>query len=251
MAFTGGVGLFDPTGTAEDVARLYLAALDRPPDLSGLEGWTALIDGSNVPLSAVATDFTASPEFIQDYGSLTNAAYVQRLYLNVLGRQPDPAGLQDWVAQLAAGATRGSVLLGFSQSAEFESDNVSTIGDTNNAEAYRLYTAALNRTPDVPGLAYWSGQLAAGASPTEVAQDFVNSQEFQTDYEGMSPGAFVSALYQNVLHRAGDPAGQQAWTTYLQGGGSMASVVVGFSDSVENRAQTAAATHANWVFIPS
>jgi hypothetical protein len=52
-----------------------------------------------------------------------------------------------------------------------------------------------------------------------------------------------------VLHRAGDPGGQQFWTAQLQGGASQASVLVGFSDSPENRAQTANATHDGWVFI--
>jgi hypothetical protein len=67
----------------------------------------------------------------------------------------------------------------------------------------------------------------------------------------LSVSDFVTALYQNVLHRAPGAAGLQAWTGALQGGASEASVVVGFSDSLEYRAATAGATHANWVFIPS
>jgi hypothetical protein len=251
MAFTDGLGVFDPTGTAEDVARLYLAALDRPPDVAGLEFWTAAIDGSNVSLSAIGSDFAGSPEFIQDYGALSNSGYVQQLYLNVLSRPADSGGLQYWMGQLASGATRGDVLTAFSQSPEFESDTLSTGGTTNNAEAYRLYVAALNRIPDAAGEAYWSSQLANGATPTQVAQGFVNSPEFQQDYGTMSPSDFVAALYQNVLHRAGDPGGEEYWTNQLKQGVSQASVVVGFSDSIENMAQTAAATHANWVFIPS
>jgi hypothetical protein len=251
MAFTNGVGVFDPTGTAEDVARLYLAALNRAPDVAGLEGWTALIDNSNVALSTVGDDFTESPEFIHDYGALSNSAYVQQLYLNVLGRAAEPAGLQGWTNALASGETRGDVLTGFSQSSEFERNTISIAGEADNAEAYRLYTAALNRTPDPAGLAGWSADLAGGASPTQVAQGFIDSAEFQHDYEGLSVSDFVSALYENVLHRAGDPAGQQAWTNFLLNGGSESTVLIGFSDGVENRAQTAAATHANWVFIPS
>jgi hypothetical protein len=52
-----------------------------------------------------------------------------------------------------------------------------------------------------------------------------------------------------VLHRGPDTAGQQYWTNALQQGSSEASVLIGFSDSLENRIQTAGATHANWVFI--
>ncbi|HEY4043429.1 MAG TPA: DUF4214 domain-containing protein, partial [Rhodopila sp.] len=251
MVFTDGVGIFDPTGSAEDVARLYLAALNRAPDVPGLEGWTNLIDNSNVPLTTVADDFVLSPEFTQDYGALTDTSFVQQLYQNVLHRAADAGGLQAWVGLLASGGTRGGVLLGFSQSAEYEADTLSTGGDANNAEAYRLYQAALDRTPDPAGQAYWAGQLAGGATPTQVAQDFVGSAEFQQKYGTLSVSDFVSTLYENALHRAADPAGLQAWTNFLQQGGSEAGVIVGFSDSLENRAQTAGGTHANWVFIPS
>jgi hypothetical protein len=50
-----------------------------------------------------------------------------------------------------------------------------------------------------------------------------------------------------VLQRAPDAAGLQFWTNALQQGASEASVLVGFSDSLENRILTAGATHANWV----
>jgi hypothetical protein len=251
MAFTNGIGLFDPTGTGEEVARLYLAALDRVPDLGGLQFWTSLINVSNTSLASVGNYFAASPEFMQDYGSLSNSDYVQQLYRNVLDRAADQGGLQYWTGLLASGASRGDVLVGFSQSFEFESDTVSTAGTPENAEAYRLYTAALDRAPDPGGLAFWSAQLANGATPTQVAQGFIDSPEFQSDYASMTTSDFVAALYENILHRTGDPGGEAFWTGVLEKGGSEASVIVGFSDSIENIAQTAGATHANWVFIPS
>jgi phospholipase/lecithinase/hemolysin len=94
MQFTDDVGVFDPTGAAEDVARLYGTALERAPDLAGLEYWTAEINNSNVSLAAVANSFAASPEFIQDDGSLSNAAFVNQLYQDVLGRPADAGGAQ-------------------------------------------------------------------------------------------------------------------------------------------------------------
>lgn len=54
-----------------------------------------------------------------------------------------------------------------------------------------------------------------------------------------------------ALHRTPDAAGLQGWVNALRNGASEASVVVGFSDSLESRALTAGATHANSVFIPS
>jgi hypothetical protein len=250
MAFADGTGVFDPTGSAENVARLYMATLGRAPDVPGLQFWAGQMDNAHVPLSDIATSFTNSPEFIQDYGTLSNNAFVQQLYQNVLGRPADTGGLQFWGNQLASGASRGAIVIGFSQSPEYEDKTLSMGGDVHNAEAYRLYVAGLGRAPDADGEAYWSSQLAGGATSTAVAQGFVNSAEFQHSYGALSTSDFVSALYQNVLHRTGDQAGMQYWTNLLGTGTSQASVIVGFADSLENRAQTAAATHANWVFVP-
>jgi hypothetical protein len=251
MMFTDGVGVFDPTGTAEDVARLYKAALDRPPDVAGLGSWTSAIDDSNVPLLSVANSFTTSPEFIQDFGSLSDAAFVNQLYLQVLGRPADAAGAQAWDSALGSGLSRGAVLVDFAESQEYEGDTISTAGDPNNAEVFRVYNAALGRAPDAGGQAAWSSFLANGGTPTQIAQGLVSSPEFMQDFGSLNDSDFVSLSYKNVLHRAADAAGAMSWTNALQQGDSRASVVVGFADSTENRALTAGATHANWVFIPA
>jgi ELWxxDGT repeat protein len=251
IVFTNGTGVFDRTGTAEDVARLYGAALDRAPDVQGLEAWRSAIDSSTLSLTAVANAFAASPEFIQDYGALSNADFVNRLYQNVLGRPADAAGAQGWTNALAAGMSRGTALLGFAESQENEANTISTAGDPNNAEVYRLYEATLGRPPDSDGLASWSALLASGGSPPQVAQALVSSAEFLQDYGKLSPTDFVTALYRNTLHRAPDTAGLQGWVGALTSGASEASVVIGFADSLEYRGLTAGATHANWVFIPS
>jgi uncharacterized protein DUF4214 len=249
MTFTDGTGVFDPTGTAGDVDRLYSAALGRAPDVGGLAFWTNDVDGSQVPLGDVAGSFASSPEFIQHFGSLADPAFVQQLYQNVLNRPGDASGAQFWQDQLASGISRGQVVLGFAESPENETDTLATAGDKNNAEAFRLYQATLNRAPDQAGQTFWSSALGNGATPEQLAQGFIGSAEFQQKFGSLSAADFVSQLYQNVLHRAGDPAGQQFWTTQLQQGASQASVVVGFSDGLENRAQTAGATHDDWVFI--
>jgi Domain of unknown function (DUF4214) len=251
MLFTDGTGVFDPGGTAENVARLYLTALHRAPDLAGLEAWTAAIDTSHVPMSAVANSFATSPEFIRDYGSLSNAGFVAQLYLNALGRPEDAAGAQGWDNVLTSGMSRGAVTLSFAESQEEAANTVATAGDGNDAEVYRLYQAAFSRPPDPAGENFWSSALAGGATPMAVAQSFVSSSEFQQTYGGLSASDFVSALYQNALHRPADPGGLQAWTNMLQQGATQANVIVDFSDSLESRVQTAGATHADWVFIPT
>ena len=97
--------------------RLYLAALGRTPDSSGMATWMNAINGGT-DLEHVANGFTHSTEFQSKYGDLNNAEYVHQLYANVLHREPDAAGLANWVGALNSGETREHVLVGFSESAE-------------------------------------------------------------------------------------------------------------------------------------
>jgi hypothetical protein len=250
MAFTDGIGVFDPTGTAEDVARLYYVALDRAPDVAGLEAWTADIDDGPMSLAIVANDIASSPEFLQDYGASSNAEFVTQLYQNALGRAPDPAGFQAWNNALASGMSRGEVLVGFAESQEDKADTITTAGDVYNAEIYRLYETGLGRAPDPGGLAGWTAMLASGVTPVHIAQDIIGSAEFQQDYGQLNANDFVAQLYKNGLDRAPDPLGLQNWVNALQAGATAASVLVSIADSNESRALSAIPTHANWVFIP-
>ncbi len=111
----------------------------------------------------------------------------------------------------------------------------------NAGEAYRLYRAALDRTPDVLGLGGWIKVLDTGGSLASVASGFLGSQEFMNKYGGPHPSDLdlVTLLYRKVLHRAPNPVGLEGWLNNLQGGQSRESVLIGFSESLENIQQTA------------
>jgi hypothetical protein len=120
-----GLPLFSPGAFAQirdaevadapPIARLYAAAFDRYPDSAGLTFWVySWLDGKS--FLDIAEEFYQSPEFTQSYGPLTDRQFVDQLYFNVLGRSGDTGGVDFWGAQLASGASRASVLLGFSQS---------------------------------------------------------------------------------------------------------------------------------------
>ena len=105
----------------DDVFRLYLATLARTPDLLGIDNWTkALAEGSSI--TAVASGFVLSAEFQAMYGDLGHIGFVAQLYRNVLGREADLEGLENWAARLAQGTDRAEVVVGFSQSREFVRD---------------------------------------------------------------------------------------------------------------------------------
>jgi Ca2+-binding RTX toxin-like protein len=109
----------DLNGTAGQIYRLYQAAFDREPDSAGLGFWISAMD-HGVSLVEVAANFIRSSEFSNRYGaSLSNEMFVDNLYHNILGREPEQMGFDYWINVLQEGkAERDSVLIGFSESLE-------------------------------------------------------------------------------------------------------------------------------------
>ena len=119
-------------------------------------------------------------------------------------------------------------------------------------QAYRLYQAAFNRTPDSGGVGFWIYQMDKGLSLNEVAGYFVTSKEF-TDMYGtnLSNAAFIDKLYQNVLHRSGDTGGVAFWLNYMDnGGGTQAQVLAYFGESAENVSTLAATIGQGFTYTP-
>ena len=107
----------------------------------------------------------------------------------------------------------------------------------NAGQAYRLYQAAFNRTPDKKGLGFWINALDQGDTLKQVGFNFISSQEFTVLYgEDVTDNIFLSSLYDNVLHRALDTAGQIFWMNELQTQ-PRENVLIGFSESEENKLQ--------------
>jgi hypothetical protein len=136
------------------VARLYLAALRRVPDAPGLNNWVNFVR-AGTSLQVMADAFASSQEFINRYGAMSNRDYVAQLYRDVLGREADAAGLADWTGRLDAGtATRGGILIGFSESQEAIHLFAPTL------RTFLHYFAFLGATPTQQDLDYWKNYLA-------------------------------------------------------------------------------------------
>lgn len=108
----------EETRALEFVDRLYRIILGRAPDVAGLNDWVDAINTCRVTASETVRGFLYSPEFLRK--KLTNIEYVTVLYQAVLGRNPDNAGLKDWLIVLDNGASRDNVLTGFLTSNEFD-----------------------------------------------------------------------------------------------------------------------------------
>ena len=104
-------------------------------------------------------------------------------------------------------------------------------------QVYALYEGLLGRGPDALGGQGWASVLEHGASLEVVTQGFLNAAETQINLNATDNADFVAQLYQTVLGRAADAAGQLSWTQALEGGVSRAAVANGFVFSAEHVGQ--------------
>ncbi|WP_212761035.1 DUF4214 domain-containing protein [Telluria aromaticivorans] len=124
--------------------------------------------------------------------------------------------------------------------------------DGNAGQAYRLYQAAFNRTPDGGGLGYWIGTMDKGSSLDSVAANFINSAEFKGIY-GVNPTSqqLVARFYENILHRAPEAAGLAYWSDLLERrAATVAEVLADISESGENKAALVGVIGNGFGFTP-
>jgi hypothetical protein len=174
----------------------------------------------------------------QASGLTGNQAIVSQLFTDLLRRAPDSTGLAFWSSQLNQGQSVAQVALGIENSLEFRTNEVNS-----------LYQCFLNRSADPAGLSFFVSLL--NSQNNEESDDFddfrehggttalnaaltllLGSQEFFQDQGGTNAG-FVTALYQDLLGRAPDPAGAQSHEQALANGVSRGQVVQSFLSSPE------------------
>ncbi|MFT8246071.1 DUF4214 domain-containing protein [Roseomonas sp. BN140053] len=248
LVFADGRMVFDAADPAAQVVRLYNAALARGPEQAGLNYYIDALQHGR-PLAEIAAGFNGSPEFQARYGSnLSLDAYLGQLYQNVLGRGASEAELQYYRDRAAAGDSRETLLVAFSESeenqartAELVKAGIWDVSETA-AQVARLYDTMFGRLPDLAGLRFYKDQLDAGTATLQgVVQSFTGSPEFQALY-GTNPGSteFVQLLYRNALDRSASPDEISHYVPKLAGDAlSRADAVIGFSESPEHQALTA------------
>lgn len=234
----------------DQITRLYQAVFGRSADAEGFDFWTDQYrEGGS--LTAIAAQFAGGQEFADRYGSNpTNAALVDAMYENVLGRDGDAGGVRFWLDQLETGAiTQVGLLVAFADSDEnIERTNTSQPLQAREAQLLRLYRSAFGRFPDADGFAFWMGEYTETTPLRDIALRMSQSPEF-TDIYGTSPrpSELVDRLYQNVLGRSGDAGGVTFWEAQYVDGRSIPEMVAAFADSEENLERTGTAPNPTQV----
>ena len=154
------------------VTRLYWAFFLRAPDKAGLDYWVQQ-NAAGKGLHTIAGQFAQSKEFKDTYGPLANSAFVTLVYQNVLQRDPAPSEVAYWTQQLDTKAkTRGSVMVGFSESAEgraFLAPQVDTV---------LVALGMLGSIPPKAGFTLMVSAILGGAPLEQVVQALRLSPEY-------------------------------------------------------------------------
>ena len=100
--------------------------------------------------------------------------FVERFYINILGRASDTAGLEHWSNSLEnASKTADDIANGFFNSTEFLNKS------TSNSQFVDIaYRTLLGREADDNGKAHWLGELENGRARNDILDGFIYSNEF-------------------------------------------------------------------------
>ena len=97
------------TPTESNVARLYVATLDRAPDADGLTYW---VESSGLNLEQIALSFFDQPELDAKYPKgTTYREFIQSIYTNLFKRTPDDTGWDYWEEELESGSVARSLFI--------------------------------------------------------------------------------------------------------------------------------------------
>jgi hypothetical protein len=107
-----------PNTPGASLDRLYEAYFLRQADTAGFNYWMDQIRGG-ADLAEVAEWFADSEEFQTRYAGMEFADFLDQLYRDVLGREPDETGKVYWLDLLDRGLlNRGTIVIQFTEGAE-------------------------------------------------------------------------------------------------------------------------------------
>ena len=198
---TSIVGLGDgparPMPLDGQLARLYEAYFDRSADAAGIDYWRA-VRSQSVSIEAVSDEFARSTEFGTTYGPLGDEQFIDRLYRNVLDRSPDPEGYEYWLGLLDAGVARGTIVLWFSESAEFVvATNTAAPQSSAQGAVERLHLGLLRRAPSDSELERLVLRGQATSLQT-VATELSKSDEFRAVWNGENGADLAELIAESV-----------------------------------------------------
>ena len=177
-------------GDSDYVDVLYHTFFDREADTEGRKTWMDKLE-AGMSREYVLRGFVNSQEFqklCDSFGIIRGTMelgnkrdqnegitmFVNRLYVQALGRKGEPAGLEDWTGKILDHIeSPEDVAKSFIFSDEFVNKG---LNDTEYVKV--LYRTFMGREYDQAGLDNWVMKLAIGVSREKVLEGFSRSEEF-------------------------------------------------------------------------
>jgi lysophospholipase L1-like esterase len=150
------------------------------------------------------------------------ATFVDALYRDFLSRSADQAGISYWSAQLDHGVSRLAVAMTFAKTDEHFADLV-----------HADYRDDLGHDATAGDVGYWLAQRHAGLTESQLNARIIASDEFYYRAGG-NDGAWLEAVYDDVLGRGAAPTSVSYWLGRLTAGGARGEVASNIVDSAEH-----------------
>jgi hypothetical protein len=174
---------------------------------------------------------------------LLNATPVQlvnRLYSDLLDRQPDIGGLSFWSNQLAGGQQTNAV--------------AARILGTNEALGKLVdsrFQLILGRAVDPAARSFFTQTLQAGTSITGLDASLYSSAEFTGSKSAGDDGAFVNAVFTSALGRSSDAKSRDYFAGLLSSGSSRFQVSQLIAGSREGQNQAVDGWYQQYLHRPA
>jgi hypothetical protein len=193
--------------------------------------------GLDFPQADAAGRLSLSQTYSFDLQDPAQAAIFGELRDRFTGREVQLHGLElpATVGEGTAGEVNGTA--GYKANLPVANGILLPFENTGLPVLNRLYDAALDREPDLPGLVYHAALLGP-FSAGQLAAGVLASPEWQERFgaDTASDAAFVQQVYRNALERDADAAALDFWTGALNRGTSRADVLVAISEGPEHNA---------------
>jgi uncharacterized protein YkwD len=190
-------------GSAEaatlELQNMYSTFLRRSLDSTGLNSFLPELQAGMDPRT-VLEQILLSPEYFSSAGMVL---WVQRVYLDTLGRSASSGEVANWVSLLRSGANRVQVATGIASSPEADAQMIDNV-----------YQTLLGRSPDSAALATFTAMLQAGGHLADVISAVAASPEYYAA-KGGTDADWVQGLYQDLLGRSPADSEVTLWTGEL------------------------------------
>jgi len=132
----------------ENIQKLYVAYFNRPADVAGLAYWETVVEGAKGNTASVSAAFANEAEYKTAFAGMSNADIVNKVYMNLFGRDAEAAGRDYWANLLnTKQITVDQVVTKIADGAQ----TTDLTAYTNKVRAATAFTAALDTTSEANG----------------------------------------------------------------------------------------------------